>query len=215
MAGFDNDICYANNVDFSGGSPVSGKVVSDGQLLIGSTASPNIRVGTLSSSDSSITWSVGAGTISGVVAGGTTVGKTITGDSGGSLAPTAGNWNILGGPGVTTSGSGSTLTINSVPFTDITAQTLVVDNGYFATAAGTYPMPATAAQGEIIIVICDTSGVVVLDCPALNFIRIGNTITSSGGTISSTAQGDSVTLRYRASTLTWEATSSTGSWSFA
>lgn len=47
MAGFDNDTMYANNVDFSGGSPVTGKVTADGELLIGSTASPNIRVGTL------------------------------------------------------------------------------------------------------------------------------------------------------------------------
>jgi len=75
--------------------------------------------------------------------------KTITGDSGGALSPSANNWNILGGPGITTSGSGSTLTINSVVFTDTTATTLAVDNGYFATAAGTYNMPATASQGEI------------------------------------------------------------------
>ncbi len=142
----------------------------------------------------------------------TGAGKTITGDTGGALSPTANNWNILGGPGVTTSGSGSTLTINSVVFTDTAAATLAVDNGYFATAAGTYPMPATAAQGELIQVVCDTSGAVVLDCPALNFIRIGSLITSSGGTVTSTAQGDSLTLRYRLSALTWECTSCIGTW---
>lgn len=211
-SGFSNDVMVAENVDFSGGFPVSGKVTTNGQLLIGATAFPNIRVGTLGSSDSSITWTVGAGTITGQVAGGTTVGKTITGDTGGALAPTAGNWNILGGPGVTTSGSGSTLTINSVVFTDTTAATLAVDNGYNATAAGTYPMPATALQGEMIIVYCDTTGAVVLDCPALNFIRVGELITSSGGTMTSTKQGDSLTLRYRLSSLTWEATSVVGTW---
>lgn len=142
----------------------------------------------------------------------TGAGKTITGDTGGALSPTANNWNILGGPGVTTSGSGSTLTINSVVFTNTTAATLAVDNGYFATAAGTYPMPATAAQGEMIIIVCDTSGAVVLDCPASNFIRIGSLITSSGGTVTSTQQGDSLTLRYRLSSLTWEATSVIGTW---
>lgn len=142
----------------------------------------------------------------------TGAGKTITGDSGGALSPTANNWNILGGPGVTTSGSGSTLTINSVVFTDTTAATLVVDNGYFATAAGTYPLPATAVQGELLIVVCDTAGAVVLDAPALNFIRLGSLITSSGGTITSTSIGDSVTLRYRLSSLTWEATSIIGTW---
>lgn len=142
----------------------------------------------------------------------TGAGKTITGDTGGALSPTSNNWNILGGPGVTTSGSGSTLTINSVVFTDTTATTLAVDNGYFATAAGNYPMPATAAQGELIQVVCDTSGAVVLDCPASNFIRIGSLITSSGGTVTSTQQGDSLTLRYRLSSLTWEATSVIGTW---
>ena len=387
-SGFSNDVMTAENVDFTGGFPVVGQVTTDGQLLIGATAFPNIRVGTIGSSDGSITWTPGAGTLTGQVAGGTTVGKTITGttggarpptagnwnllgdspaagttpvavagaastltvnvqksqaivsadvtkvglcnfnsshfsvtngfvelvgagaaidsigvdatsgagtnpvlptaagqvtvngavvvagtnpiravstaanvyqiqvqasqslaatdttkmgicnfdstsflvttgfvtlsatgagktitgDSGGALSPTANNWNILGGPGVTTTGSGSTLTINSVVFTDTTAATLAVDNGYNATAAGNYPMPATALQGEMIIVNCDTTGAVVLDCPANNFIRVGELITSSGGTMTSTKQGDSLTLRYRLSSLTWIATNVVGTW---
>jgi len=146
---------------------------------------------------------------------GTGVANTITGDTGGALSPTAGNWNILGGPGVTTTGSGSTLTINSVVFTDTTATTLAVDNGYFATAAGTYNMPATAAQGEVIEIVCDTAGAVVLDCPANNLIRIGNQITSSGGTATSNDIGDSLKLRYRLSSLTWHAISVVGNWTLA
>jgi hypothetical protein len=143
---------------------------------------------------------------------GATVPTTITADTG-SAVPAANNLNILGGPGVTTSGSGSTLTINSVVFTNTTATTLAVDNGYFATAAGTYNMPATAAQGEVIEIVVDVAGVVVLDCPALNFIRIGNTLTSSGGTATSSGlAGDSLKLRYRLSSLTWEAISVIGNW---
>jgi len=42
---------------------------------------------------------------------GTGVGKTITGDTGGALSPTAGNWNIIGQDGITTHGAVSTLTI--------------------------------------------------------------------------------------------------------
>jgi hypothetical protein len=144
---------------------------------------------------------------------GTGAGQTITGDSGGALSPTGGNWNILGGPGVTTSGSGSTLTINSVVFTDTTATTLAVDNGYFATAAGTYNLPASAAQGEVIEIVVDVAGVVVLDAPALNFIKIGNALTSSGGTATSSGlSGDALKLRYRASSLTWESISVNGNW---
>lgn len=108
MAGFSNETMYANNVNFSGAKTPA--VTADGQLLIGSTASPNIRVGTLSSVDGSLTISNGSGTISLSVAGGTTVGKTITGDSGGSLPPLGGNWNLLGSGSITTSGAGSTLT---------------------------------------------------------------------------------------------------------
>ncbi len=119
---------------------------------------------------------------------------------------------IIGGPGITITGTTASPIVNSVIFTDTTAATLAVDNGYNATAAGTYNMPATAAQGELIIVFCDTAGAVVLDCPALNFIRIGSLITSSGGTVTSTSIGDSLTLRYRLSSLTWEATSVIGTW---
>ena len=80
MAGFDNDVVYADNVDFSGGSPVTGKIVADGQLLIGSTASPNIRVGTLASSGSTVTITNGPGTIN--LEAGATVPTTFTADSG-------------------------------------------------------------------------------------------------------------------------------------
>lgn len=67
MAGFDNDVVYASNVDFTGSATVTGRVTTDGQLLIGSTVSPNVRVGTLGSSDGSITWTLGNGTITGQV----------------------------------------------------------------------------------------------------------------------------------------------------
>jgi hypothetical protein len=47
MPGFSNGIMAANNVDFRGVQPVVGQVTADGQLLIGSTAAPYIKVGTL------------------------------------------------------------------------------------------------------------------------------------------------------------------------
>lgn len=40
-------IVWADNIDTSGGNPATEQVTTDGQLLIGSTASPNIRVGTI------------------------------------------------------------------------------------------------------------------------------------------------------------------------
>lgn len=110
MPGFDNNTMYADNVDFRGVTPVAPQVTTDGQLLIGSTATPHIKVGSLGSSDGSITWSVGSGTITGQVSGGTTVLKTLTPDSGGAQSPTAGNINALGTGSITTVGSGSTIT---------------------------------------------------------------------------------------------------------
>ena len=62
MPGFSNGTMFADNVDFSGASPVTAKVTADGQLLIGSTASPNIRVATLSAAPG-ITITNGAGSI--------------------------------------------------------------------------------------------------------------------------------------------------------
>lgn len=138
--------------------------------------------------------------------------KTITGQTGGALAPASNNFNIFGAAGVTTSGSGFTLTINGPAFTDSAAAALLANNGYFATAAGTYSLPATALQGDLIILVSNVAGAVTISAPVLNFIRLGSSITAAGGVITSTAIGDSVTLRYRLAALTWEATSIIGNW---
>lgn len=47
-----------------------------------------------------------------------TIGQTITGNSGGALSPTGGNWNILGTGSFTTIGSGSTLTLELTGLTN-------------------------------------------------------------------------------------------------
>jgi len=104
----DETIMFADNASFDG-TQRGGKITTDGQMWIGSTASPHVKVGSLTSSDSSITWTFGSGTISGTIAGGSTVGKTITGDDGVVLSPVAGNWFIRGSGSTVTSGSGNTL----------------------------------------------------------------------------------------------------------
>lgn len=169
MAGFSNDIMWANNVNFSGAKTAT--VVSDGQLLIGSTASPNIRVGSLSSSDSSITWTVGAGTISGTITGGSTVGKTITGNSGGALSPTAGNWNIVGVGSTTASGSGSTLTMQ---LTGLTQYNVLVGGG---TSTITKVAPSA------------TSGVPLVSTGAAADPAFGTAVVAGGGTGATTLTG--------------------------
>jgi hypothetical protein len=142
----------------------------------------------------------------------TGIANTITGDSGGARSPAAGNWNIVGGPGITTSGAGSTLTINNVVFTDTTAATLAVNNGYFATAAGAYLLPAAPTQGQLVIIASDTTGAVAVTANTGQIIRLGSSITAIAGNLTSTARGDSLTLRYRATGTVWMSVSSTGNW---
>jgi len=136
-----------------------------------------------------------------------------TADSG-TATPAAGNINILGGPGVTTSATGSTVTINSVVFTDQGGTTSVTaDSGSFATAAITLTLPATPVQGEVCEFVATTAAILVVDAPSTHLIRIGNAISSAGGTASSSGlAGDALVLRYRASTTTWHATSVIGVW---
>ena len=92
MAGFDNEVVYGSNVDFTGNTTVTGQVTADGELLIGATAAPNIRVGSLTSTDGSIDITVGAGTIDLEVDD--SVAITFTADSG-SATPVANNINIF------------------------------------------------------------------------------------------------------------------------
>lgn len=68
MPGFANDasgnsIMWSDNVDFSGAVIPSRAITTDGQLLIGSTAAPNIKVGTLTSTGGTIAVTAGSGTI--------------------------------------------------------------------------------------------------------------------------------------------------------
>lgn len=224
MSGFDNDIVYANNGDFSTASSPRGTLanglITDGQLWIGRTAvnvgGTHISVGTITSPDGTLTVGYSAPNITLSVAGGGNVVEHLTADTGGQLNPTANNFNILGGPGVTTTGSGSTITINSVVFIDQgTSITLATDTGYFVTAATTQTLPAAPLQGEMVIVLCDTAGAVAVKGNTGQTIRIGNQVSSSAGTLTSTARGDSLTLRYRTATTQWMTVASMGNWTVA
>jgi hypothetical protein len=62
MPGFSNTTVYAHNVDFTGNVHVQPQMLLDGQLLIGATVFPNIRVATLTPG-AGIGITNGAGTI--------------------------------------------------------------------------------------------------------------------------------------------------------
>jgi hypothetical protein len=150
-----------------------------------------------------------------VSASGTGLGQTITGDSGGALSPTSGNWNILGLSGSKTSGSGSTLTIKSPPYSDQGGSTTVtLNSGSFATAAITLTLPASAglSDGDLFEFVCTTAGALVIQAVGAQKIRLSSSLSSAAGTLTSTAIGDSITLRFRAADGFFYATSSIGNW---
>ncbi len=143
---------------------------------------------------------------------------SITGDSGGALSPTAGNLNILGLSGSKTSGTLSTLTIKSPPFSQVGASaTSSLNSGEFVTAAVTRTLPASAglADGDLFIYVCTTAGALVIQSVSAQKIRIGNQITSAAGTATSNAIGDSLTLRFNATDGFFYAVSVVGTWTLS
>lgn len=93
-----------------------------------------------------------------------------------------------------------------------TSITLAINTGYFVTAATTQTLPASPSQGDVVKIICDTTGAVVVTANTGQTIRIGNTASASAGNATSTQRGDSLELIYRAATTQWIALNSTGNW---
>lgn len=131
---------------------------------------------------------------------GTGAGQTITGDSGGALSPTAGNWNILGLGETSTSGSGSTLSILSPRVTTwIVDPTANVGTHQTITAA-----LAASSSGDTIFVRPGTyvenitlpAGITIVGTPSTE--EIGQTILN--GKITQTATGTSSVSHLRITT---------------
>ncbi len=118
MAGFDNNIMYADNVDFTGSVAPSAKVTTNGELLIGSTIAPNIQVGSLTSPLSTISIGYSTPNITIDIAGGSPAVEHLTGNDGNLLNPIANNFNIFGTGSIQTTGALSTITIGLVNITN-------------------------------------------------------------------------------------------------
>lgn len=99
-----------------------------------------------------------------IAVNGSAVGQTITGDSGGALSPTAGNWNLLGSGSITTSGSVSTLTTQ---LTGLTNHNVLI-------GAGTATITKVAPSA--------TSGVPLISQGAASDPLFGTAVVAGGGT---------------------------------
>lgn len=275
MAGWDNDVGFAKNFDFSstsnGGSESNG-LVTDGDLWIGSTAlnagSTHINVGNITSTTLAIGYSSPNITIE--TSGGGAPIEQITVDNStvpgtNPVLPIGGNITITGGQvaaaslanviqthsmaanefAVTIQRSSAVAATDSsqngvshfdftsfsvdangfvqslgggFTWTDVSgAFSPLKNNGYFITGTATGTLPASPVQGDTIKFFIDhASQVLTIDAPGTQIIRMGSLVTSAGGTATSTVQGDSVELVYRASNTCWCAIAGfTGTWVMA
>ena len=122
MGGLYNNVFYGDNVDFTGNAVPSAQVTTDGQLLIGATAAPHIRAGTLTSTGGTVNITPGAGTINLEATGGGTIVAFL-----GYLNPAVSN----------VTGNGTIYTLG----TD--ALTVAFDIGSNFTTAGVFTAPVT------------------------------------------------------------------------
>ncbi len=196
------------------GIPVLTALATDGQLIIASTA--GVPSAATLTGGAGITITNGSNSIS-IAANGSVVAQTLTGDSGGALSPTAGNFNIVGLSGSKTSGSGSTLTIKSPPFSQVGGSgTSVLNTGEIVTTTATRTLPVSAglADGDLFMYVCTTANLLTIQSVGSQKIRIGAQLSSAAGTIVSTAIGDSITLRFDATQGFFMAVSMIGNWTF-
>lgn len=98
------------------------------------------------------------------------------------------------------------VTVNNGGFTwnDVSgAFSPLKNNGYFITGTATGTLPASPAQGDTIKFFVDTTQFLTITASGSQIIRLGTVVSSAGGTMVSTLQGDSVELVYRASDTCW------------
>lgn len=201
-------------VDESGGAGTNNITITDsGGALINGAASYviNRNYGSALFHTDGTNWFVSS-------SASTNVGQTITGNTGGALSPTAGNWNIVGTGAITTSGSGSTLTISStgggISWLDNSgAFAAAADTGYFLTAASTPTLPAAPAQGTVCEFSVVAAATMTITANTGQVIRLDGSASGAGGTAVASTIGNTIKLVYRTVGTTWWATSSVGaSW---
>lgn len=139
---------------------------------------------------------------------------TFVTDSGNAV--TAGNIiNILGADGITTSGIGDTVTITGsgsvFPWVNVTTNTqlMAANTGYIMSNGGalvTLTIPASAAIGDTYIIQGQSAGGWKVNVNTGQTLNIGNSATTvTTGSVASTNQWDSLTVRCTTANTTFSA----------
>lgn len=162
------------------------------------TASAEYALTAISSASGSLVanWVLLGGTSSDV--------NTLTGDSGGAISPSSGNITLAGGTGISTVGSGSTITFNvtgsGLEFTVVTANTqMAINLGYITNKAGTaaaMTLPVTAAVGSVlrIVGLGATGWSIAQNASQQIDMNSVSTTVGVGGSLASSARYNCVTL---------------------
>lgn len=161
--GFANGVMYARNVDFSGVDNPTAQVTADGQLLIGSTASPNIKVNTLTAG-AGISITNGSGSITIATTGtGNVIWQTITASqtlavNHGYICVSAGGALALLLPATSALGDIIEITLDGATSWSITqAASQQIRFGNVQTTAGTGGSITSTLPGDTIRMVCQTA----------------------------------------------------------
>ena len=129
---------------------------------------------------------------------------TVIDGNSGTATPSSGVVNIVGSGGITTSGSGATLTITGSGSgftwnnTTGTTQTMAVANGYVSNNASlsTFTLPSSAAIGDRVAVQGSGAGgwTIAQNSGQTIHFNGGSSTTGTGGSVSSSNQYDSIEL---------------------
>ncbi len=147
--------------------------------------------------------------------------ETITGNDAIAVSADAeNNINLIGSGGATVTGDADTNTLTiTVSAQEVTwnaistSQTLVVNSGYICTGGTlSLALPAVATFGDVIELTIDGATSFSITQGAGQKIRVGNQVTSAGvtGSLTSTAQGDSLRMVCTVVNNNWNVLSSMG-----
>jgi hypothetical protein len=184
--GFSNGTVCADNICFNGTR--TAQMVTDGDLIYGRTANTPTMLSFVGTATRYLSNTGTGGTLPAWSQINLTNGVT------GTLPPTNGGrvtWSVIGVSG-----------------------TLVVNTGIFCTtgAALSFALPATSIVGDVIEIVLDGSTSWTVTQAANQQIKIGISTTTLGvgGSMTSSAQGDSVMMVCSVANLIWNVVSSMG-----